>query len=333
MIELPQKNTLVTSVEHYKKRLDAFLAHSEEFFLLIGTKISRAHITACLKNGGAHIRGIPARPQHTLSVGEVIEIFPEKFLLEKETLLPESHLPITIIDDQPEFLVIEKPAGIQTHPSAIRKTNTVVNWVLAHFPELHNIGDNNERPGIVHRLDRDTSGLLIIAKTEKSFVYFKELFHHHAVEKHYLALIYDTMNQSEGTIEVPIARSLRGDRQVAVQDGRHTRGKTRPAITRYHVLQNFKETTLIKAIPKTGRTHQIRVHMASIGHPIVGDQLYASKASRAFSPLPSRQLLHATKLSFPYDDIFYTYNSPLPQDFRDFLETSCVPISLSPNGE
>lgn len=319
-MESSPKNTHEIHVpfEHRRARLDVFLANSREFEAIIGKELSRSHIVRGIKNGGIRIKETEAKPSAILSAHEMLAIFPEKFEEKNETLLPEPDLPIAIIEENEHFLIIDKPAGIQVHPSVSRESGTVANWITAHYPEIRKVGDP-DRPGIVHRLDRDTSGLLLIARTKKSFTALKNLFKDHKIKKRYLALVFGIPKEKEGVITAPIARSRRGDRQRAALPGRHVKGIIRPAETHYRVLETFAETALIEASPQTGRTHQIRVHLSSIGHPVLGDQLYASKASREFSTNCPHHLLHATSLAFKLFGKEYSFSSPLPEDFKKLL--------------
>lgn len=304
----------LSSLPHGGERLDVFLAHSKEFSTLIGESISRSRIVLGIKKGGALLKENPLKPDTRLSRHDTLAILPDKFVREDATLLPEPDLPITLIEANPDFLVIDKPAGIQVHPSASQKTGTLVQWIIAHFPETRLVGDPL-RPGIVHRLDKDTSGLLLIARTKRAFTTLKNLFKNRKIEKRYLALVFGVPATPAGVIETPIARAGRGDRQTAVLRGKRVRGVIRPAETHYRVLETFATASLIEVLPKTGRTHQIRVHLASIGHPVLGDTLYASALSRASSKNLSRHLLHATSLSFDFRGKKHAFESALPKDF------------------
>lgn len=317
------RHSLPVSPQCEGERLDVFLAHSKDFEALLGEKLSRSHISCGIKNGGVLIRNLSSelspKPSSLLSKNSVLEIFPEKFQTGHQKLVPEPDIPLTVIEENPHFLIIDKPAGIQVHPSVSRGSGTVANWIIARYPEIQNVGDP-ARPGIVHRLDKDTSGLLIIARTSRSFTALKKLFKDRNIKKRYLSLVFGILKDTEGVIETSIARSTRGDRQRAALPGRRTKGVLRSAETHYRVLDTFAETTLIEVEPKTGRTHQIRVHLSSIGHPVLGDTLYSSRASREFSLDFSHHLLHAISLSFTLFGKKYSFESPLPKDF----ETACA---------
>jgi len=305
--------------EHRRERLDFFLANSRDFEATVGKKLSRSQIVHGIKMGGVLVKNSHVKPSFTLSAHETLTILPEKFETRKEeALLPEPDLPLAVVEENPHFIVVDKPAGIQVHPSIARESGTVAHWIVARYPEIQKVGDPM-RPGIVHRLDKDTSGLLLIARNKRSFTALKNLFKNHLIQKRYLALVFGIPKTQKGVIATPIARSTRGDRQGVALPGRRTKGTIRAAETHYRVIETFDNAALIQAEPKTGRTHQIRVHLSSIGHPVLGDTLYASKASRASLPTTPRQLLHAASLSFTLFGKEYSFKSPLPKDFEEFL--------------
>lgn len=311
------RHTIAPTSKDLGNRIDTFLAQSKYFKDIVGRELSRTHIARGIRNGGAFFGLASAKPHTKIPKDISLTVLLDKFTRAEKTLTPEPDLPIIIIEETPDFLIINKPAGIQVHPSSTRDSGTVVHWSIAHYPEIAGVGDP-ARPGIVHRLDRDTSGLLIIARTKKTFTALKKRFKERTVHKRYFAMVYGVPKAKEGIIATPIARSTRGDRQSAALPGRRVKGIIRPAETVYKVLKTFKNAALIEAEPKTGRTHQIRVHLASIGHPVLGDMLYASRDSRAFTPLPARQLLHATSLSFELFGQPYSFTAPIPSDFSDW---------------
>lgn len=315
-----QKNSceLPIPFEHREKRLDVFLAQSMEFEAILGRKLSRSEIARGIRNGGVAVCGRSVKPSFFFTRTVSLEVFPEQFTIEDAPLLPEADLSISVIEEHEHFLIIDKSAGIQVHPSVSRENGTVVNWIIAHYQEIRTVGDS-ARPGIVHRLDRDTSGLLVIARTKRSFTALKKLFKDRKIKKCYLALVFGIPKEKEGIITTPIARSARGDRQRAVLPGRRVKGIIRPAETHYRVLQTFENTSLVEIEPRTGRTHQIRVHLSSIGHPVLGDTLYASRSSRELSIGRSYHLLHAAALSFTLFGQKYSFESPLPKDFKEAL--------------
>jgi 23S rRNA pseudouridine1911/1915/1917 synthase len=234
--------------------------------------------------------------------------------------VPNFHLKFDIIFENEDFVIINKPAGIQVHPSAVEKEATVSNWALAHYPEIIDVHDSSTeaamRPGIVHRLDKDTSGVMVIAKNIKTLLELKKLFSERKVSKTYSALVYGKVENETGRIDAPISRSASHKKQVAA--ARRTTQKIREAVTEYSVAKRFNNFTLLDVHPLTGRMHQIRVHCLHIGHPIVGDAKY-NKQEFNLRTAPSRQLLHARSISFELFNEKYTFQAPLAEDFKTFL--------------
>lgn len=248
---------------------------------------------------------------------------------------------IPIIYEDGYFLIIDKPSGLLTHPvNRQDKSESVVGWLLKKYPEIAKVYDQygasvgewvDLRPGIVHRLDKETSGLLLIAKNQSSFDYLKKLFQERKIQKTYLALVYGYMKNKSGIIEAPIGKLE--NRQTARTYGKR-KLKERPAITEYKVLDEFgtleqseapsgknkfDDYTLLEVMPKTGRTHQIRVHLKSISHPVVCDPLYAGKKN--CPPKLGRMFLHAQKLSFVSSSgTAITAEADLPLELSNFLK-------------
>jgi 23S rRNA pseudouridine1911/1915/1917 synthase len=225
---------------------------------------------------------------------------------------------IEIIYEDADYLIISKPAGILVHSSknSANSEKTVVDWLREHRPEVKDVGDNpQERPGIVHRLDRDTSGVLLIAKNNQSFAHLKNLFQSGKIKKSYLALVWGKINGA-GKINKPIGlRSGTTKRSVQAKNMK----MIKEAITEYKAIQNFEHFTLLRVFPKTGRTHQIRVHLASIGHAIVGDLLYGPK--KKVTGL-SRQFLHAESIEFTsLNGSRIRVEAELPEELKLFLES------------
>ncbi len=223
---------------------------------------------------------------------------------------------IPIIFENKDFLVINKPSGILVH-SAKANEKSLVDWLVACYPNIVEVGEDKNRPGIVHRLDKETSGILIIAKNQKAFEYFKKLFQEHLIKKGYLALVYGEFKNKKGVINKPIgiaASSIK--RSTAAQRMK----ELKEAITEYEVIEIFEyqkeKLSLLKVFPKTGRTHQIRVHLASIGHPIVGDKIYGRKKQS----IETRLFLHAYLLEFiSPDGSAMCLESDLPEDLEQIL--------------
>ncbi len=242
-----------------------------------------------------------------------------------------------IIYEDKNFLAIDKPAGLLVHPIQnkacpaslsearelrIKKEPTLVEFLLKKYLEIRNVGDPltdsgqaNLRPGIVHRLDKDTSGVLLIPRNQKYFEYLKNLFQTRKIKKTYLALVWGEMKSKEGIIEKPIKLKT-GSIKRTIWEGKDEK----PAITEYKVLKILKGFSLLEVIPKTGRTHQIRVHLASIGHPVVGDKLYGFKKRKLPFSL-DRQFLHAQSLEFPIEEgRMIKIEAELPEELKSFIQ-------------
>ncbi len=224
-----------------------------------------------------------------------------------------------VIFENKDFLVIDKPAGLMVHGVRIKSSRrvdegrvpepTLADWLVARYPAIKNVGDDPAlRPGIVHRLDKATSGVMIIAKTQTSFEHLKKLFQEHRMQKTYIALVHGHPKKEKGTIDAPI-----GIKSGSLKRSIHSLKMAKPAITEYSVMKTFPHTALLSVHPKTGRTHQIRVHLASIGTPIMGDPLYGGKHREDHA---HRLMLHAAALEFSDGDgHHFVFEAPLPRDF------------------
>ena len=221
-----------------------------------------------------------------------------------------------IIYENKDVLVVNKPAGINVHPDKNHQTGTLIQEILKIHLEIKNVGEDLLRPGIVHRLDKDTSGIMIIAKNQPTFEYLKNQFQSRKIKKTYIALITGELRQKNGVINLPIGRSKSSP--VKRLASPKARGKLREAITEYKILENFNNYTLVEVYPKTGRTHQIRVHFKAIGHPIVCDKLYSKSISCPFGL--SRQFLHASSLELTLPDKSQNrFEAGLPDDLEKAL--------------
>ncbi len=236
-----------------------------------------------------------------------------------------------IIFEDDDLLVLNKPAGLLVHAAAsARGETTLVDQLLAYLPSIKKVGDDSSRPGLIHRLDRDTSGLIVVAKTQKAYLALKKSFKLRQVQKTYLALVFGVIAAKKKIIDMPIARSSKGyfiARHAADVAGlsKDLKKNYRWATTYITELERFLGYTLLAARPKTGRTHQIRVHLKALGHPIVGDQLYSGKKQREQALRDfnlQRQFLHAAKLSFkhPQNRRLVSFEAPLPDDLQKVLD-------------
>ena len=236
-------------------------------------------------------------------------------------IVPESFLKLNIVYEDENLAVIDKPAGLLVHSAPKIKEKTLVDFLVERYPEIKKVGDEPElRPGIVHRLDKDTSGLMVVAKNQPTFEFLKRQFQERKVEKRYLALVYGRVVKDENQIILPIGKSRKFGRQAVGFKAKNIR----PALTEFKVVKRFSapigDFTLLEVYPKTGRTHQIRTHLAAIGHPIVGDRLYRkNKSSEADL---DRQFLHAYFLKFesPGKKILQ-FRSELPEGLKNYLAT------------
>ena len=222
---------------------------------------------------------------------------------------------IDILFEDDHLLAVNKPPGISVHPSRKEPDGTLVNELLEQFPEISGVGEDATRPGIVHRLDKDTSGVMVVARTQEAFWGLKGLFKERKTEKRYLAIVDGVIKEPRGKIDFPVGRV--GLKMGIVRPGQRELPKQRDAITRYVVRRRFLDATLVEVLPKTGRMHQIRVHLHAIGRPILGDKLYGGRAVRARAP---RQMLHAWRLSFTLGETAYAFMAEPPDDFETALE-------------
>jgi 23S rRNA pseudouridine1911/1915/1917 synthase len=281
---------------------------------------SRSFLQQLIENGYVLVNGASAKKQYRIKTNDAIEVH----LKDEEgaRIEPDSTVPFRVIYDGKDFAVVEKPAGVVTHPSHAHKKGTLANGLLTRWPEIREVGEDPMRPGIVHRLDKDTSGLLVVAKNQAMFEWLKKQFQGRTVTKTYTALVAGKLAKSEGEISVPIGR-LKA-RQIAISEAKlrdlKSVGKSRNASTGFKIIGFYDNFTLIEAYPKTGRMHQIRVHCKHIGHPVAGDKAYASKGVLKALPL-ARHFLHASALSFPLPNgEIASFSSPLPTDLLKVLQ-------------
>lgn len=282
------------------ERLDLFLVQEV-------AELSRSQLKRLIERGLVLVNGQPGRPGQKLRAGDRVSLTvppPGRSALEPE------EIPLSVVYQDDELLVLDKPAGLTVHPAPGHPSGTLVNALLAICPDLRGIGDT-VRPGIVHRLDKETSGLMVVAKGHRAHLSLSRQMKERKVKKGYLALVSGELKPGEGVIDAPIARNPRHRKRMAVVAG------GREARTRYRVLRSNGEYSLVEAFPETGRTHQVRVHFASLGHPLVGDGVYGKR-----SPFLGRQFLHAHLLGFSHPDTgeWREFTSPLPPDLQLALD-------------
>jgi 23S rRNA pseudouridine1911/1915/1917 synthase len=270
--------------------------------------VSRAQVQRLIKTGSVSVNGRPSKASYQTQVGDVIAVFiPDDA---EEAVVAEA-IPLDIVFEDGHLLVVNKPAGMVVHPALGHRSGTLVNALLAHCPEIAHVG-GIERAGIVHRLDRNTSGLLVVAKDEESRKALQRQFKRRQVEKVYMALVEGRLAPREGIVDAPIGRDRSERKRMAVvRSGREAR-------TRYRVTEYLGDHALLEVRPKTGRTHQIRVHLAWIGHPVVGDAVYGSRRQRL---LHDRHFLHASRLGFvhPTTAQKVAFEAPLPGGLERLL--------------
>jgi 23S rRNA pseudouridine1911/1915/1917 synthase len=270
--------------------------------------LSRGTVQGLIESGRVRVDGQQRKPKFRMTPGEVVsvEIPPPRI----DEILPD-RIPLAIVYEDADVIVVDKPAGMVVHPAPGHPRGTLANALLAHVPGI-SVG-GSQRPGIVHRLDRDTSGLIVAAKTDRGRTALVTQWESRSVEKTYLALVSGELEDEQAIIDAPIGRDPKNRQRMAVvRSGR-------PAVTHFRVAERFPDTTLLEVSIETGRTHQIRVHLAFIGHPIVADQVYGR--ARPTDPHLERQFLHASALGFRLPDgEALRLEAPLPQDLEAVLE-------------
>jgi 23S rRNA pseudouridine1911/1915/1917 synthase len=298
-LDMAEPIELIVPQESNRLRLDQFLAREL-------TKFSRSRIQTLIRSQNVTLNGSPARPRDLVRAGDRIQV--NEPPPEKLDNRPEA-IPLDVLYEDDELIVINKPAGLVVHPGAGQREHTLVNALLHHFPKLSGIG-GKERPGIVHRLDKETSGCLVVAKTDEAHRHLSTQFAERRVEKVYLALVAGKLRRRAGTIEEKIGRHPvhRQRMSVAFQRGR-------AAKTEYRVLSSSAEMSLVECKLHSGRTHQIRVHLHHLGHPVLGDKIYGGKFAKSFP----RQMLHALRLGFehPRTREWKKFEAPQPRDFQE----------------
>ena len=297
--------------EHEGERIDVYLS-------TVGD-ISRSAAAKLCDEGLVLISGIPCQKKYKLKAGDVIEAeIPQPI---EYNAVPEN-IPLDIVYEDSDIAVINKPSGMVVHPAAGNYTGTLVNALLYHLKDsLSGIG-GVMRPGIVHRIDKDTSGLLVIAKNDFAHSHLSAQLEHHGVEREYHAIVRGGFREESGTIDLPIGRHPVDRKKMAVL---LNNPNAKPAITHYRVLEPFCQVTYIKLNLETGRTHQIRVHMSAKGHSLLGDYVYATGKTpfeKQHAPLFNGQMLHAKRLSFihPRTGDAVAFECELPDNFKRVLD-------------
>ena len=293
------RRVLHVTTEAGGERLDKFLTDRCE-------DLSRSRLQRLITDGWVTVNGSTAKRAARVVEGQVVALEVPKPV--PASLSPQ-HIPLGVVYQDRDILVVDKPAGLAVHPGPGHPDRTLVNAVLALCPDLQGIG-GTIRPGIVHRLDKDTSGLLVIAKSDQAQARLADQLKERGFKKLYLALVHRHLSLDEAMVDAPIGRDSRNRKRMAVVDG------GREAVTRYRVVRRYTGYTLVEAQPITGRTHQIRVHFASMRHPLAGDRTYGKP-----HPALDRHFLHAKVLGLhhPSTGHYVEFTSVLPGDLRSFL--------------
>jgi 23S rRNA pseudouridine1911/1915/1917 synthase len=304
---MPSSRTVQLQVDEAASRLDQYLVQ-------VLPELSRTEIKKLIQQDQVLVSNQPAKPSMSVQPGDVVTVYvpiAEPVALQAETI------PITIIYEDADLIVVNKPAGLVVHPALGHRTGTLVNALLAKYPDLGDLSqaepEAEQRPGVVHRLDRDTSGLLVVARTDLALRHLRRQFKDRTVQKTYLALVVGRPKAPEGLIDVPLGRDPHHRQKFApLVDGK-------PARTRFRLVEKVGEYSLLEVDLETGRTHQIRVHLAWLGCPVVGDTVYGPKNN---PPGLDRQFLHAWRLGFehPRHGRALTFEAPLDRQLETVLD-------------
>ena len=302
-------------------RVDKFLMNMIE-------NTTRNKIQQAAENGSILVNDVAVKSNYKVKAGDVVRLVLAHPTYEQ--LLTPENIPLDIVYEDDQLLVINKPAGMVVHPGHGNYSGTLVNALAYHFENLPM--NSSERPGLVHRIDKDTTGLLVVAKTEHAMAYLTKQFAEKTSEREYIALVWGNIEEDEGTVEGNIGRHDTNRMQMAVHSNDE---KGKPAVTHYKVLERFGYVTLVSCQLETGRTHQIRVHMKHIGHTLFNDERYGGDSilkgttftkykqfvDNCFKVLP-RQALHAKTLGFehPITKEFLRFDTPIPQDLQECIE-------------
>ena len=294
------------------ERLDAWL-------VMRFPERSRSLFQKLIKAGAVSVNGNPGKANTVLKESDAVTVASVS-TSHKNARPDDSVIDVKVVDETEDYFVVEKPAGLLVHPAPNQKAGTLVDFILKHDPKITGVGEAAERPGIVHRLDREASGLMVIAKNQGSFEDLKRQFKEHSIKKEYLALVTGKMVKDTDVVETPIGRK-KGKGRMSARSKPKEGDKEARSI--YDVVERFPHASLVKIVTETGRMHQVRVHMKSLGHPLVGDALYGSdwKSSPSLGGVP-RLFLHAATLGFnDLGGAWQEYHSALAPDLAGFLES------------
>ena len=309
-----KREFLVTSPPDVNQRLDIFLSEKLE-------ELNRSHVQKIIEEEKVKVNGLVRKSSYRLREGDKIEI---EYAIPEVEKIEAQDLPLQVIYCDEHLVGVDKPSGLVVHPGVGNWKGTLVNALLFHFPELKCVGPE-DRPGIVHRLDKETSGVLIVARTLESYKELQRQFKSREVEKVYTGLVWGKFTQRLGKFDWSIGRHVKYGDRMSVKTK-----KPRQAETYYSVIEEIGDYTLLEIRPITGRTHQIRVHLAASGHPVVGDTRYGRRKSKDAGP---RLFLHASRLVFkhPRTNKEIELFSPLPVDLEEFLKELRSKYNKQPN--
>lgn len=299
----PKISTIIVQQSDEGKRLDVYLSRQ--------LALSRSHVQRLVNSNLILINKEYARVSKRVKAGDILSVtVPAQ---EKESIIPED-IPLNIVYEDDDIIALNKPRGMVVHPAPGNKTGTLVNALLAYSKELSAIG-GEDRPGIVHRLDKDTSGIILVAKNDTAHKTLAGDFKRNRIKKAYIAIVFGVPKKKKDRINLPVGRHPINRKKVAVLK----EGLGRTALTYYETLEQYKEYSLLKVRPITGRTHQIRVHLKHIGHPIIGDKIYGSRHAKSFNM--AGQALHAFSLAFSHPTTGKTMyiEAPIPKDMSSVV--------------
>lgn len=300
------ENKVLQTEEFVGERIDKFLSCRLE-------EVSRSYIQKLIKEGHVSVNGKPVKANYKLGAGDEICVeIPEA---KEPDILPEN-IPLDILYEDQDILVVNKPKGMVVHPAAGHYSGTLVNALMYHCKDSLSGINGVMRPGIVHRIDMDTTGSLLVCKNDEAHRILAEQLKEHTIRREYHAIVYGNIQEDTGTVDAPIGRHPTDRKKMSIN---HKNGKR--AVTHYEVLERFGNFTYICCRLETGRTHQIRVHMASLHHPLLGDEVYGPSSRPPFSGLKG-QVLHAKILGIhhPSTGEYMEFDAPLPEHFVDLLQ-------------